>query len=133
MELLIIKDTYEIPIPLLIRNNSFSFIYKNFIRGYYVYMKVWTPLLGEWLFGKQESSNRVDKNAVVLIRLNSCGKEEVVSHFPQNISKVVSFYLSLPHCYLEVEVTGNVWTVVVAMDLKFRQGFVFTDLKLLRE
>ena len=133
MELLIIKDTYEIPIPLLIRNNSFSFIYKNFIRGYYVYMKVWTPLLGEWLFGKQESSNRVDKNAVVLIRLNSCGKEEVVSHFPQNISKVVSFYLSLPHCYLELEVTGSVWTVVVAMDLKFRPGFVFTDLKLLRE
>ena len=133
MELLIIKDTYEIPIPLLIRNNSFSFIYKNFIRGYYVYMKVWTPLLGEWLFGKQESSNRVDKNAVVLIRLNSCGKEEVVSHFPQNISKVVSFYLSLPHCCLELEVTGNVWTVVVAMDLKFRPGFVFTDLKLLRE
>ena len=133
MELLIIKDTYEIPIPLLIRNNSFSFIYKNFIRGYYVYMKVWTPLLGEWLFGKQESSNRVDKNAVVLIRLNSCGKEKVVSHFPQNISKVVSFYLSLPHCCLELEVTGNVWTVVVAMDLKFRPGFVFTDLKLLRE
>ena len=58
-------------------------------------MKLWTPLLGEWLFGKKESSNRVDKNAVVLIRLNSCGKEEVVSHFPQNISKVVSFYLSV--------------------------------------
>ena len=34
-------------------------------------------------------------------------KEEVVGHLPQNILKVVSLYLSLPHCYRELEVTGK--------------------------
>ena len=82
MGLLIIEDTYEIPISLLIRNNSFSFSH--------VYMKVWSPLLGECLFGKKEPDNRVDKNAVAVISLNCCGKEEVVGHVPQNILKVVS-------------------------------------------
>ena len=67
------------------------------------------------LFGKRGPSNGVDKNAFALICLNSCGREEVVDQVPQNISKVVPLYfslslppslsLSLPHCYLEPEVT----------------------------
>ena len=79
--LLISKDTYEIPIPLLIRKDSFSFNYENFIRGYHVHMKLWSPLLDECLFGKKEQSNGVDKNAVAVIRLNSCGKQKMVGHF----------------------------------------------------
>ena len=55
-----------------------------------MYMKVWSPLLGECLFGKKEPDNRVDKNAVAVISLNCCGKEEVVGHVPPNILKVVS-------------------------------------------
>ena len=70
-------------------------------------MKVWSPLLAECLFGKKELSNGVDKNAVTVILLNSCGREEVVGHEPQNISKVIPLYLSLLHCYLELEVTGK--------------------------
>ena len=93
MELLISKGMYEIPIPLLIRSNSSSFNYEYFIRKYHVYMKVWSPVLGVCLFGKKEPSNGVDKNAVAVIRLNSCGKKEVVGHVPRNISKVVSLYL----------------------------------------
>ena len=46
MKLLMIEDMYEILIPLLIRNDSFSFNDENFMKGYYVYMKVWSPLLG---------------------------------------------------------------------------------------
>ena len=41
---------YEIPIPLLIRNDSLSFNNENLIRGYHVYMEVWSPLLGKRLF-----------------------------------------------------------------------------------
>ena len=33
--------------------------------------------------------------------------KEVVGHLPQNILKVISLYLSLPHCYQELEVTGK--------------------------
>ena len=107
MELLISKDMYKTPIPLLIRNHSLSFNCENFIRGYHVYMKVWRPFLGECLFGKKEPSNRFDKNAAAVISLNNCGREDVVGHVPQNILKVVPFYISLPHCYLELEVTGK--------------------------
>ena len=72
---------YEIPIPLLSRNDSLSFKYVNFIKGYHVYMKVWSPLLGECLFGKKEPSSRVDKNAIAIMRLQGCGRE-VVGHVP---------------------------------------------------
>ena len=107
MKLVMIEDMYEILIPLLIRSDSFSFNYEHFTKGYHVYMKVWIPRLDECLFGNKEQSNGVHKNAVAVIRLNNCGKEEVVSYVPQSISKVVSLYLSLPHCYLELEVTGE--------------------------
>ena len=46
MELLISEDIYGIPIPLLIRNDSFSFNYEKFVRRYSVYMKVRSRLLG---------------------------------------------------------------------------------------
>ena len=98
MELLISKNMYEIPIPLLIRNDSLSFTYINVLRGYHVYMKVWCPILDECLFGKKKTTNGVDKNAVAVICLNSCGRNEVVGHMPQNISKKVPLYLCLPHC-----------------------------------
>ena len=131
MELLISEDVYEIPIPVLIRNDSFSFNYENFIRGYHEYMKVWSPSLGECLFGKKEPTNVVDKNAVAVIRLNSCcGKGEVIDHVPQNISKVVTLYLSVDHIATwNLKSLENVWTMVVAADLKLRQGFVFMGLK----
>ena len=43
-----------------------------------MYIKVWSLLLGECLSGKKEPSNGVDKNAVAVIHLHSCGREGVV-------------------------------------------------------
>ena len=106
MELLISKDMYKIPIPLLIRNDSLSFNCENFIRGYHMYMKVWSRLFGDYLI-KKGPSKRVYNNAVTMTCLNSCGREEVVGDVSQNILKVVPLYLFLPHCYLELEVTGK--------------------------
>ena len=74
------------------------------------------------LFGKKEPSNGVDKNAIAVICLNSCGREEVVGQVSQNISKVVPLCFSL--CQL---LPGTV--VMVVMDLAFRQGFVLMGLK----
>ena len=72
------KDKYEIPIPLLIRNDSLFFNYENFIRVCHMYIKVWSLLLGQCLSGKKEPSNGVDQNAVTVIHLHSCGREGVV-------------------------------------------------------
>ena len=111
MELLIIEDMYEIPISLLIRNDRFSSNYKNFIRACYVHTKVWSLLLGEYLFGKNEPSNRVYKNSVTVIRLHSCGREEscgrscATKPFESGSIVSLSLSLSLPHFYLELEVT----------------------------
>ena len=54
MELRMSKVMYEITFPLQIRNDRLSFNYEDFIRRYHVYMKVWSPLVGECLFGKNK-------------------------------------------------------------------------------
>ena len=54
MELLISKNMYEIPIPLMITNDSPYFNNENFVIGYHVYIKAWSLLLGECLFAKKE-------------------------------------------------------------------------------
>ena len=74
------------------------------------------------LFGKKEPSNGVDKNAIAVICLNSFGREEVVGQVSQNISKVVPLCFSLSATLLP-------GTVVVVMDLAFRQAFVLMGLK----
>ena len=79
------------------RNDSSSFNYENFIKEYHVYIKVWSPLLGECLFGKKEHC--ISLGHIVTLNLKS----------------------------LE-----NVWTVLLVIDLKLRQGFVFMGLKRLR-
>ena len=90
-----------------------------------MYIKVWSTLLGECLFGKKEQSNGVEKNAVAVIHLNSSGKKGVVSYVPQNISGVVSLYFSRPHYYLELEFTGKRVDSVGGDRLKITAKFRF--------
>ena len=47
---------------------------------------------------------------------------------PQNISKVVSLYLSLPHCYLELEITGKRVKRVSGYGLEIPGRFRFNGL-----
>ena len=47
---------------------------------------------------------------------------------PQNISKVVSLYLSLPHCYLEPEITGKRVNRVSRYGLEIPGRFCFNGL-----
>ena len=71
-----------------------------------MFVKVWSQLLGKCLFSKKEPSNGVDKNAVAVTRLSSCGEEEAVVHVPQN-NESCFIVFSLPHYYVELEVTGK--------------------------
>ena len=93
-----------------------------------MYMKVWSPLLDECLFGKKEPGNGVDNNTVAVICLNSCGKKEVVCHVPQNISKVVSLYL-FATLFLELEITGKRVNGVGVYGLQLQQVFLFMGTK----
>ena len=60
-----------------------------------------TPQLTEYLQCVKEPTNGIDKNAVSVVRTTYC-KEEMVGHVEQNISMIVSMFLSLPHCALHI-------------------------------
>ena len=60
----------------------------SFIRGYHVYMEVWTPFIGEELLLRREPDNIKDGSAVCVLK-----DGEVVGHIPFNISNAVSHFL----------------------------------------
>ena len=47
MKLLIIKDMYDVAIPIWVMRNSSTFQCDSFVRGYHVYVNIWEPLVGE--------------------------------------------------------------------------------------
>ena len=55
-------------------------------------------MVGECLQCVKEQTNEVDKNTVAVVHTNnSHSKEKVVGHVQQNISMIVSMFLSLHH------------------------------------
>ena len=63
------------------------------------------PLVGKCLQYLKELTNKVDKNSVAVTRTSSHCKEEVVG--ATEISMIVSMFLSLPHCALDIFATGK--------------------------
>ena len=53
----------------------------SFLRGYHVYMEIWTPVVGEILVLKREPTNRHDIHAVVIYR-----DTKIVGHVPYNLA-----------------------------------------------
>ena len=49
MDLLITKDMYDVAIPVCIMNYGSAFQFESFVSGYHAYLKIWEPLLGEYL------------------------------------------------------------------------------------
>ena len=54
-----------------------------------------------------EPPNEVDKNIFSLVRANSHCKEEVIFPFTTEISMIVSIFLSLSHCALDIFAIGK--------------------------
>ena len=107
MELVINEDMYDVAIPVWVMKDSSTFQCDSFVRGYHVYMNVWEPLVGECLKRKKEPTNKMDKTAVAVIRINSYSEEVVVGPVPKNLSKILFMFLSLSHCALDIFVTGK--------------------------
>ena len=49
----------------------------------------------------------MDKTAVAVIHINFYSEEVVVGHVSKNMPKIVFMVLSLPHCVLDIFVTGK--------------------------
>ena len=98
---------YDVAIPIWVMKDNSTFQCDNFVRGYHVYMNIWEPLVGECLNSRKEPTNEMDKTAVAVIRINSYSEDVVVGHVPKNMSMIVFMFLSLPHCALDIFVTGK--------------------------
>ena len=107
MELLINEDMYDVTIPVSVMKDGSKFQCNSFVRGYHVYMNIWEPLVGECFKSRKEPTNEMDKAAVAAVRINSYNDQVVVGHVPKNMSKIVYMFLSLPHCALDIFVTGK--------------------------
>ena len=60
----------------------------SYIRGYYAYMQVWTPVPGKMLILKREPMNVADRNAVAVFK-----DKQVVGHVPFNLAPSISQFL----------------------------------------
>ena len=87
--------------------DSSTFQCDSFVRGYHVHMNIWKPPVGECLKRRKEPTNKMEKTAVAVIRINSYIEEVVVGHVPKNMSKIVFMFPFLPHCALDIFVTGK--------------------------
>ena len=76
-------------------------------RDYHAYIDIWNPLIGETLKCRREPADEVGKHAFEIMRSNSQGKESVVGHIPQNISKFSNMSLMILFTSIEVEVVGK--------------------------
>ena len=104
---IITKEMYDVEIPIVLDKSWNCYQYESFARGYHAYMTIWTPLIGESLLCKHEPANIVDKNAVAIIRTDSMGKDSVVGHLPENISKLCTLFLKVPNTGIRARVTGK--------------------------
>ena len=104
---MIAEEMYEIDIPIYIEKDWITYENNSFARGYHTYMNIWNPLVGETLKSRQEPSNKMDKNAVVIIRSDLWKKETIVGHVSQNISNACSMFLKVSNTSIEVQVVGK--------------------------
>ena len=83
-------------------NNLQVFEIDSYVRGYHVYMDVWSPVIGETLLVKREPSNVKDQHAVAIVK-----EDAVVGHVPYNIAPRFSQFLRRDVNKAFAEVTGE--------------------------
>ena len=72
----------------------------SFLRGYHVYMEIWTPVVGEILVVKIEPTNRHDIYAVAIYR-----DAKIVGHVPYNLApRMSAFFMRENKVFAEITV-----------------------------
>ena len=104
--------------------DSSTFQCDSFVRRYHVYMNIWELLVGECLKSRKEPTNEIDKTAVAVIRISSCSEDEVVGYV-SGICPRLFMFLSLPHCALDIFVTGKRINRGGEYGLEIRANFYF--------
>ena len=60
----------------------------SYVRGYHVYMELWTPVQDEMPILKHEPTNVADKNAVAVYK-----EDQSVGHVPFNLAPSISLFM----------------------------------------
>ena len=79
--------TEEIPIHIIVNNDTGIFLLESYLRGYHVYMNIWNATINSYLQCKIEENNEFDPWAVALLH-GDCLEEKVVGHVPIRLSKI---------------------------------------------
>ena len=106
-----LQDKMEIPFDIKISiliDNSFSVLKHNsYARGYYAYMDIWKPLIGDdSLRCKREDDSIHEKNVLAAIHSNHI-RPRVGDHVPFLYFSTFKKFLSLPKHKIKVLVTGK--------------------------
>lgn len=89
---------------MAVAQSSVELTCKSCIRGYHIYMSVWTPNVDEMLHCKAQHNNTTDQYAVAVC--TSDGK--IVGHVPRKISRVCWLFLRKPEHELLCQIlSGN--------------------------
>ena len=98
----IIEEMYEIEFPIIIEKSLATYEYDFLARGYYAYMDIWNPLIGEVSKYKREATNEVDWHAVAIMNQTHWVRNQssdtfykIFQNFPQCSSWSRSFQLKL--------------------------------------
>ena len=76
---------------ILDNQDEMKFSFDLYVRGFYVYKDVWSPLIGEEGFKRShEKENKTYECATVVYR-NDLFQRIIVEHVPMNTSKVPYF------------------------------------------
>ena len=75
---------------------------RSYVRGYHVYMNIWTPFLGQILLVRREPTNSKDKNAVGVFL-----EDAIVGHVPHNLAPRMSQFLQRDVNKAFAEVAGE--------------------------
>ena len=79
--------------------------------------------------GKREPANEMDKDAVTIMKSNSLGKQSVIRHIPQSISKFSTMFLMVQFTSIEVEVVGKRLNCGGGYGLEIQLNIVFRSRK----
>ena len=72
------------------------------VRGYHIYRRMWTPVVGKSLMAVRESGNVHDRNAIALFR-----GDMKIGHIPMKISRLCNSFITRGGT-IEAVVTGSI-------------------------
>ena len=70
----------ETPIPIIVNNDTGTFLLESYVRSYHVYMNIWNATINDYLQCRTGENNEFDPSAVALLH-DDCLEEKLLGTF----------------------------------------------------